>query len=432
VRARLAVCAAPQFLIAFEFSAMTISIAALAADLDLSRRTATLVFSSYGLAFGSLLLAWGHVVDRLGARHCLIAGLAVFAAGIAGTAIATSTSVLIASRALAGIGAAALVPASLAATTSSFPAPEQRRNALSWYAAAISVGFVLGAAAAGVLGEFLGWRTALAATGLAGATVLFATAAVLPSEWRRPRAARPREHHTATVTLAAVVASVAACGLTTGRVAGPLAAACMMGAFIVAVAAWRPGAPHAGMRLPHLAVLVGGGAAVTATGVTGTLLLSLYLREVRSFTPLGTAGLFTAFGVTAFAGRRVARAITDGRDEPAVLCAGLLLQGAALASIALAARPDAPITVLAVLIAVFGLAHVVANAGVALVTATGPDASHGAIAALVATAQYLGGALGPLVIASIAATGGGHAFGIGLAGGVSAAAGTVVGLARRG
>ncbi|HEX5858939.1 MAG TPA: hypothetical protein VFY91_12625, partial [Microbacterium sp.] len=185
-------------------------------------------------------------------------------------------------------------------------------------------------------------------------------------------------------------------------------------------------------RVPHLAPLIGGGAAVTATGVTGTLLLSIHLREVRAFTPLGTAGLFTAFGVTAFAGRRIARAISDGRGEQAVLGAGLLLQGAALALIALAARPAAPIMLLAVLLALFGLAHVVANTGVAVVTATAPDSSHGTTAALVATAQYFGGALGPLVIGSIVADGGGPPLGIGLAGGTSAAVGAFVTLARRG
>jgi predicted MFS family arabinose efflux permease len=171
--------------------------------------------------------------------------------------------------------------------------------------------------------------------------------------------------------------------------------------------------------------LIAAGAAVTATGVTGTLLLSLYLRETRSFTPLGTAVLFAAFGLTAFAGRRLARAIAADHGEPPVLGAGLMFQGLALVLIALAAGASSPVPVLALCISVFGLAHTVANAGVALWTAATPEATHGTVAAFVATAQYFGGAIGPLSIGSLVAAHGAGA-GIAIAGAVSAIFGALV------
>lgn len=406
--ARTATCAAPQLLIAFEFSAMTISISALAADLGIPARAVPLVFAAYSLAFGSLLLAWGRAVDRLGAKPCLIAGLTIFSAGLAGGAAAPSAGVLVASRVVAGAGAAAMAPASLAATTAAFPAADRRRNALSWYAAAITVGFVLGALVAGLLGQLLGWRAAVASTSVIAALALIATTALPGGRRRLPGS---RRGGTVRVTLVAGGLSLALCASTTGLLPPAIAVACALPALgLVGSAPAR--------HMP----LITAGAAVTATGVTGTLLLSLYLREARSFTPLGTAVLFAAFGLTAFAGRRLARTIAAGRGEPPVLGAGLLFQGLALVLIALAAAAHSPISILALCISAFGLAHTVANAGVALWTAATPEATHGTVAAFVATAQYFGGAIGPLTIGSLVAD---HGAGIAIAGAVAAVAGAV-------
>jgi predicted MFS family arabinose efflux permease len=234
---------------------------------------------------------------------------------------------------------------------------------------------------------------------------------------------RWRRGGTLRVTLVAGTASLALCALTTRLLPPAMTAACALAALVLAVLAWRAPPTLAGRSAvaQHLP-LIGAGAAVTATGVTGTLLLSLYLREVRSFTPLGTAALFAAFGITAFAGRRLAGAIGAGRGEPSVLGTGLTFQGLALVLVASAAATRSPIPVLAACISVFGLAHVIANTGVALWTAAAPDATHGTVAAYVATAQYFGGAIGPLVIASLA---GAPGIGIAIAGGVAAIAGVL-------
>jgi MFS family permease len=430
---RITLYSAPQFLIAFEFSVMTISVAALAAELGLAAPAVPLVFASYSLAFGGLLLAWGRGVDRLGARRCLIAGLVVFGVGIAGSAGATATGVLLAARAVAGAGAAAMTPAGLAGMTAAFPAPGERRVALAWYAAGISLGFVSGALAAGTIGQLAGWRAAVASTAVVATAALVATIA-LTGRNHPPRvgARQARTGAVVLAVLAAVSASAVICGFTTRLLPAAPAALGALLASALGAAAWRRRPlVGRGKATARLAPVIGGAAAVTATGVTGTLLLALYLRDVRLFTPMETAFMFAAFGIPALAGHGVARLAAAQRGAPAVLAAGLALQGTALALLAASIGIRSPVPVLVAAIAAFGAAHLVANTGVALCTASAPDRSHGSVAALVATAQYMSGALGPSIIVSTIAGHGGPGLAIAVAGALAWAAGSIVRLAAR-
>jgi len=430
---RITLYSAPQFLIAFEFSVMTISVAALAAELHLAAPLVPLVFASYSLAFGGLLLAWGRGVDILGARSCLIAGLVIFGIGIAGTAGATVTGVLLAARAVAGAGAAAMTPAGLAGMTAAFRAPGERSVALAWYAAGISLGFVAGALAAGALGQLAGWRAAVASTNVVATVALVATIALTGREHPPRRATRPAATGAMVLAvLAAVSASAVICGFTTRLLpAAPTALGALL-ASALGVAAWRR-RPRADGRkaTARLAPVIGGAAAVTATGVTGTLLLALYLREVRLFTPMETAFMFAAFGIPALAGHGVARMAAPRRGAPAVLATGLVLQGTALAVLAGSIGLRSPVPILVAAIAGFGAAHLVANTGVAMCTARAPDRSHGSVAALVATAQYMSGALGPSIIVSTIADPGGPGLAIAVAGALAWGAGSIVRLAAR-
>ena len=420
---RLALCCAPQFLVAFDFSVMTVSVPQLAGGLPLAPGWVPLVFAAYSLPFGSLLLAGGRLVDRAGAGGCLVAGLALFACGAAGSAAAPGAAELLASRAVQGAGAAAMTPAALALTAASFPAGGARRLALSWYATSISIGFVLGALVAGPAGQVAGWRAAVASTGIAAAAALGAALAMRVA--RRCQARRGPEAGAAATVLATAAAMAGALGLcalsaglaTPGLLAACGASACALGAAARGLAR-RGRAPLVPRRLlldGAFRLVIAGGALVTATGVTGTLLLSLYLHDVRAYTPTEVAGVFSAFGLTAFGGRRLAAALAHRSGDLRVLGTGLALQGAALASLALAIGLVPSLPALLALTAAFGLGHVVANAGVALGIATAPAAWHGIATAVVSTAQYAGAALGPLAVVGLVAGGGASGAGAGLA-----------------
>lgn len=386
---RLAVCCAPQFLIAFDFSVMSVSLPRLAGDLGMRGAVATLVFAVYSLAFGSLLLWAGQLADRAGAGRCLAGGLGVFGAGALGTALAPGVLVLLGSRALEGAGAAVMAPASLAVTASAFGPGEARRRALSWYAASISIGFVSGSLVAGAAAALGSWRLAvgmvggLAAAALAGAS---GVSAGRPGASRRGSSAR--------ITAAMACWSAVLVALT----ASAPAPVVLLGAGVASFLSFARG-PAALLRAAGLRpATVAAAATVTATGVTGTLLVSLYVQDVLGYSPLQSAFLFAGFGVMAVAGRPLSTAVAARLSEPRVLAAGLGVQGAALMATSLAMTAARQGPELVVLMAGLGLGHLIANTGTALVTAATRPPVRGIASALVGTAQYVGAAIASLLL----------------------------------
>ncbi|MEU3461066.1 MFS transporter [Streptomyces sp. NPDC006733] len=112
----LAALAAAQFTVMLATSTVNVALPQIRAAVGLSDGGTTWVVNAYGLAFGALLLAGGRAADLLGRHRVLMAGLALFAASSLAAGLATSPSVLIATRAAQGLSAAAIAPAALALT----------------------------------------------------------------------------------------------------------------------------------------------------------------------------------------------------------------------------------------------------------------------------------------------------------------------------
>ena len=110
------------------------------------------VIDAYSLVFASLLLPAGAIGDRYGRRRALIAGLSIFGAGSAVAMTAQSAVELIGLRAVLGLGAALVMPATLSTITGTF-AREQRTRAVSTWAAVAGGAAVLGLLASGIVLE---------------------------------------------------------------------------------------------------------------------------------------------------------------------------------------------------------------------------------------------------------------------------------------
>jgi DHA2 family methylenomycin A resistance protein-like MFS transporter len=118
------------------------------------------IVDSYAIAFASLLLAAGALGDRVGARRTYIAGLTLFAIASVACGIAPGTGTLIAARALQGVGAAFVVPCSLAPLTHACGDDDAARaRAISLWTAAGSVTLSAGPLLGGLLVDALGWRS---------------------------------------------------------------------------------------------------------------------------------------------------------------------------------------------------------------------------------------------------------------------------------
>ena len=154
----LAVLAVAQFMVVLDVTIVNVALPAIQADLDFSVDGLQWVVNAYTLAFGGLLLLGGRVSDLLGRRRMFLVGLGLFATASLAGGLATSSGMLVAVRAVQGIGAALLSPAALALLTVTFPAGRERNIALGVWGALAAIGGTLGVVAGGVLVDAAGWQ----------------------------------------------------------------------------------------------------------------------------------------------------------------------------------------------------------------------------------------------------------------------------------
>jgi len=117
------------------------------------------VLNAYNIVFAALLVPAGRLADRIGQRRLFFGGLWLFLAGSVLCGIAPEASLLIGARVVQAVGAAALIPTSLALVLPEFP-PERRAVATSVWAAAGAVAAATGPSLGGVLVDAGGWRWA--------------------------------------------------------------------------------------------------------------------------------------------------------------------------------------------------------------------------------------------------------------------------------
>lgn len=116
------------------------------------------VIDSYNLTYAALLLTGGLLADLWGRRRVFLLGAGVFSAASLGCALAPSVAALVAARACAGLGAALLIPASLALIRVGWPDPAARGRVLGIWAACNGLALAVGPTLGGLLMQGYGWR----------------------------------------------------------------------------------------------------------------------------------------------------------------------------------------------------------------------------------------------------------------------------------
>jgi EmrB/QacA subfamily drug resistance transporter len=139
-------------------SSLNVALPDIARSTHASQTQLEWVIDAYSLVFAALLLPAGAIGDRYGRRRALIIGLAIFGAGSLLAMFAGDASQLIALRAVLGMGAALVMPATLSTITGTFP-PAERTKAVSIWAGVAGGAAVLGLLCSGVLLEFWSWRS---------------------------------------------------------------------------------------------------------------------------------------------------------------------------------------------------------------------------------------------------------------------------------
>lgn len=147
------------FVVLMDVSVVNVALQALHETMAANVTDLQWVVNAYALVFASLLLMAGTLGDRFGARRVFMLGLGVFTLASVGCSTAPSLEVLIAWRLLQGLGAALLVPTSLALLQQAFPEPMARNRAVGWWGAAGGIALAAGPVVGGLLIGTFGWRS---------------------------------------------------------------------------------------------------------------------------------------------------------------------------------------------------------------------------------------------------------------------------------
>jgi DHA2 family methylenomycin A resistance protein-like MFS transporter len=167
------------------------------------------VVSAYTIAFAAFILTAGALGDRIGAKRIFMAGFAIFTTASVGCALAPNAATLIAARGLQGLGAAILVPNSLALLSHAYPDPKARGRAVGIWAAGASLALTAGPLVGGGLITLIGWRSIFLVNLPVGLAALWLTWRYASETTRSPQ----RE-----IDLPGQIAAIAALGCLAGAI----------------------------------------------------------------------------------------------------------------------------------------------------------------------------------------------------------------------
>jgi EmrB/QacA subfamily drug resistance transporter len=396
----LAICTLSMFLVGLDTTIVNVALPAIGRGLGVGTRSLEWVVDGYVIVLSSLLITSGALADRFGRRRVLQCGLVVFGTASLACALAPSLGVLVAARAVQGIGASTLSPAALAIVVNAMPDPRERAQAIGLWASVFGLSMAVGPITGGVLIAAFGWRSVFWINAPVIVTAVVLSAVFVPQS-RAPKARRLDVRGQILLTIAVCVAvGVLIEGPHIGW-ASPLAAA---GYAIAAAAAVgftaterrrdEPLMDLALFRRPAFTTAVLGATALFAALSLGLLLNTLYLQHTRGWTPL-TAGIATlpmALGATVCAplsGKLVAR---FGPRRP-LLLAGAFITAGGLSLVGL--RPDTSTQHLLLAYLLIGIGFGFANTPITNTAVSGlPQDRAGVAGAITSTARQLGSAIG--------------------------------------
>lgn len=178
----LLLIATAQFMVVMDTSIIGVALPEIQADLGFSQENLSWVFNAYVIASGGLLLLGGRLSDLLGARRLFAAGFVILSAASLLAGLAGSEAVLLAARALQGLGAALIAPAALTLLLILFAHdPKDLTRAFAVYGTAAAAGGTAGVFLGGVLTEWASWEWVFLVNIPVGVAVLAATGALLPA-----------------------------------------------------------------------------------------------------------------------------------------------------------------------------------------------------------------------------------------------------------
>lgn len=176
----LALLSLAQFLIIMDTSIIGVALPAIQQQFGFSQSDLQWIFSAYVIVFGGLLLLGGRLSDILGQRRIFVIGFAILTAASVLAGLAPNGTMLIAARALQGIGAALIAPSAMSIVMSLFTIPAERNKAMGFWGAAAPAGGTAGVFLGGIITAYVDWSWVFLVNIPIGIAVLALTGMLLP------------------------------------------------------------------------------------------------------------------------------------------------------------------------------------------------------------------------------------------------------------
>ena len=431
---------------------INVAIPTIQRDLHLSQSGIEWVVSAYLLLFAGLLLAGGRLADVFGRRRLFAVGLTIFTVASLAAGLSGQVDVLIASRALQGVGAALLTPTTLAIITTSFPDPRERAAAVGAWSAVGALALAVGPLLGGILSEDANWHWIFFINVPVGIVTLALGSRAIPADG--PSKGRSIDRGGIATSALALIA------LTYALIQGPQTGwsnPAILGAIalsIVAAAAFtvierRVSDPMVDLSIFTDRIFAGGMAALMmwAFGLFGIYFFtSLYLQNVLGFSPIRAGLTFLPMAVLMAAAAAVSDRVAARVGAHRSVGLGMALMSGGIVSISFL---GAHATFLDLMpgMAVIGIGGGLTIPLTSTILGVLPEARAGIASALFNAAREMAGLLGVTVIGvvlaarehAVARTGStaltafldGYRLGLLLAGALVAAGGLVAWLALR-
>jgi EmrB/QacA subfamily drug resistance transporter len=407
----LAVASIAQFMVVLDVTIINVALPQMRTGLHMSNSGQQWVINAYAMTFAGFLMLGGRAADVFGRRRVFIVGLATFTLFSLLGGFAQTGAELIAARAAQGVGGAILAPASLSLLTATFTEHHERRRALGVWSATAASGAAGGLFLGGLLTDLLGWRWVLFVNVPIGIALLAGSLLSL-SESTEGLASRELDLGgavTVTAGMALVVFGIVSSdsyAWSSARTVAPLIiGATVLVSFVVIEArfASNPIVPLRTFRRRTLALANVQSTVVGAVVFGCYFFLSLYLQEVKHYSPLRAGLAFLPMGLMTFGGALVASRLVRRLGIRLQLAIAPLVTAVAVFWLS---RLGADSSYLGSLLA--PLLLVGASIGVTFVPLTlaatmgVPPAESGLASGLLNTSRQVGGALGLAVLATIA------------------------------
>ncbi|MEU6016029.1 MFS transporter [Streptomyces sp. NPDC047515] len=396
----------PLLLVSMDVSVLFFAIPSIDRDLAPSATQQLWIFDVYAFALAGLLITMGSLGDRIGRRKLLLLGAFAFSAASVAAAYSTSPEMLIAARALLGIGGATLMPSTMGLVRNMFRDERQRGRAIGIWSGAMAGGIALGSVLSGVMLEHFWWGSVFLIN-VPAMLLLLVLVPMLVPEFKDPNPGR-FDFLSVPLSMGAVLPVIygvkesAAHGFDVPR--GLLiAAGLLVGWFFVRRQRSRTDAMISRelFRDRGFAAGIGLNALAAFAMMGSSFFTTQYLQSVLGMGTMEAALWSLAPSLAVGAAAPTATAIAQRTDRARVICAGFAIAAAGFSVLALTGTDSLWLLLGGCAVMSCGIVTVMALVS-DLALSTAPPARASSAASLLETGQEFGGAMGMALLGAVA------------------------------